>query len=134
MSVTQIIYSCEVKEIFSADDLIVLVDLGVENLWKRQRIRLAGVDAPNAINATGDTEAGLLRSHIRQLTRGRKAKLTVVSRNTSSWIAILVVETPEGSTNVNDYLIAKGYQFKRTPAPAVTATPAPAEPVTHHPV
>lgn len=113
MSAVPAVYPCEVREVFSADDLIALVDLGVENLWKRQRIRLSGVDTPNAINATGDTEAGQLRSYVRNLTRGRKGKLTVVSRNTSSWVIVLEVETPEGVVNVNDHLISKGYTFKK---------------------
>lgn len=111
----QLEYSCEVREVFSGDDLIALVDLGVENLWKRQRIRLSGVDTPNAINANGDTEAGKIRSYVRALTRGRKGKLTVETRNTNSWVVTLVVDTPDGSVNVNEYLISQGYQFKRAP-------------------
>ena len=46
-------YDAEVREVFSGDDLVVLVDLGVESLWKRQRVRLAGGDTPNAISAGG---------------------------------------------------------------------------------
>lgn len=107
------VYSCEVREVFSGDDLVALVDLGVEDLWKRQRIRLSGVDTPNAINATGDSEAGLIRSYVRNLTRGRKGKLTIVSKNTSSWVVVLEVETPDGVVNVNDHLISKGYTFKK---------------------
>lgn len=112
----QVEYACEVREVFSGDDLIALVDLGVENLWKRQRIRLAGVDTPPAINATGSTEAGQLRSYVRMLTRGRKGRLSLVSRNANSWVVTLVVETPEGPVNVNDILIARGYEFKRSPS------------------
>lgn len=106
-------YVCEVREVFSGDDLIALVDLGVENLWKRQRIRLSGVDTPPAINATGDTEAGQLRSYVRALTRGRKGKMTVINRNANSWVVILSVDTPEGEVNINELLISRGYQFKK---------------------
>lgn len=109
----QVAYTGEVREVFSGDDLIALVDLGVENLWKRQRIRLAGVDTPPAINATGDTEAGKLRNFVRMLTRGKKAQITVISRNTNSWVVTLVVETPEGMVNVNEMLISRGFEFKR---------------------
>jgi endonuclease YncB( thermonuclease family) len=109
----QVEYACEVREVFSGDDLVVLIDLGVEGLFKKQRIRLAGVDTPNAIKEQKDTEAGKLRTYVRQLTRGRKARLNVVSRNTNSWVVTLVVETIEGQVNVNDYLISKGYEFKR---------------------
>lgn len=106
-------YVCEVREVFSGDDLIALVDLGVENLWKRQRVRLFGVDTPPAINATGDTEAGQIRSYVRAITRGRKAKMEVVNRNTNSWVVVLTVDTPEGAVNINEQLIARGYQFKK---------------------
>lgn len=106
------VYACEVREVFSGDDLIALVDLEVEGLWKRQRIRLSGVDTPPAINATGNTEAGQIRSHVRLLTRSRKGTITVVTRNANSWVVVLVVETAEGPVNVNDLLIARGYQFK----------------------
>jgi hypothetical protein len=109
----QTVYTGEVREVFSGDDLVALVDLGVENLWKRQRIRLAGVDTPPAINATGDTEAGKLRNHVRMLTRGKKASITVLSRNTNSWVVTLVVDTPEGPVNVNEMLVSRGYEFKR---------------------
>lgn len=105
-------YQCEVREVFSGDDLIALVDLGVENLWKRQRLRLHGVDTPPAINATGDTEAGKVRSFVRAVARGRKSTITVISRNANSWIVVLVVDTPEGKVNVNEALIERGYQFR----------------------
>ena len=113
----QTVYVCEVREVFSGDDLIALVDLGVENLWKRQRIRLSGVDTPPAINATGDTEAGKIRSYVRALTRGRKGELIIVNRNSNSWVVTLMVETPEGIVNVNDVLISRGYQFKTKVTP-----------------
>lgn len=106
-------YTCEVREVFSGDDLVALIDLGVENLWKRQRIRLSGVDTPSAISANGDTEAGKLRSTVRSMTRGRKGKLVIVSRNTNSWVVTLVVDTAQGVVNINDFLIAQGYEFKR---------------------
>jgi hypothetical protein len=110
----QVEYQCEVREVFSGDDLIAFVDLGVEGLFKRQRIRLHGVDTPPAINAAGDTVAGQIRSTVRSMTRGRKGKLTVVSRNANSWVVTLVVHTPqEGDVNINDFLIAQGYQFKK---------------------
>jgi endonuclease YncB( thermonuclease family) len=105
-------YSCEVREVFSGDDLIALIDLGVENLFKKQRIRLAGVDTPNAVKESGNTVAGQLRSLVRALTKSRKGRITVVGKNANSWVVTLVVETPEGSVNVNEYLIAQGYQFK----------------------
>ena len=109
-------YPCEVREVFSGDDLVVFIDLGVEGLWKRQRVRLAGVDTPNAVGAAEDTEAGRVRREIRQLARHRRGVLTVVSKSMNSWVCTLIVETSqvkEGAVSVNDWLIARGYVFKR---------------------
>lgn len=105
-------FLCEVREVFSGDDLIVFVDLGVENLLKRQRIRLHGVDTPNAIKSGYQSEAGKVRTDVRTLTLRKKARLTIKSRNTSSWVVVLEVETPEGWVNVNNILIQQGYEYK----------------------
>lgn len=109
-------YSCEVRDVFSGDDLVVFVDLGVEDLWKKKRIRLLGVDTPNAVNAGEDTEAGRIRRQIRQIARGRRGILTVASKNLSSWVGTLVVEAPtapNGVINLNQLLLEQGYVFKR---------------------
>lgn len=106
-------YECEVREVFSGDDLIAWVDLGVENLWKKQRIRLHGVDTPSGIGAPAESDAGKIRSYIRSLARGRKGTLTVTDRNKNSWVVILVVEQHDGKlVNVNEYLIGQGHAYK----------------------
>lgn len=114
---TQVKYDCEVREVFSGDDLVVMVDLGVENLWKRQRVRLAGVDTPNAVNAREDTQAGEIRREVRALARNKKGQLTIVSRNSNSWVVQLTVTTPVGPVDVNKMLIDKGYEFKASKRP-----------------
>lgn len=106
------VYPCEVREVFSGDDLIVLIDLGVEGLFKRQRIRLSGVDTPNAVKAREDTTAGAIRREVRMLTRGKKGQISIVSRNASSWVVHLKVETPTGVVDVNQWLIDQGYEYK----------------------
>lgn len=106
-------FSCEVREVFSGDDLIVYIDLGVENLLKRQRVRLSGVDTPPAISARGETEAGQIRTYVRMLTRGKKARLVVIARNANSWVCQLFVTAPEGEVSINELLIAKGYKFEK---------------------
>ena len=58
----QVEYPCEVREVFSGDDLIVMIDLGVENLFMKRRIRLHGVDTPNAVKEQKDTDAGKIRT------------------------------------------------------------------------
>jgi len=103
----------EVQAVFSGDDLIILIDLGVDDLWKKKRVRLHGVDTPNAVNQAPDTEAGKLRAYVREMVRGAKVHITPVSSNASSVVAIIEVERNGELFNLNDDLIAKGYKFKR---------------------
>ena len=112
-------YSCEIRDVFSGDDLVVFMDLGVDDLWKRKRVRLYGVDTPNAVNSSEDTEAGKVRKHVRMLARGRRGIFSVVSKNLNSWVGTLVIESTSaqgGTINLNQLLIEQGYVFKRPSA------------------
>lgn len=106
-------FTAEVKEVFSGDDLIVMVDLAVESLWKKQRVRLHGVDTPNAVRSTSETIAGQVRAYVKALCIGKKLQIEVVSRGVSSWVVIAWVVTDSGLHNLNDDLIAQGYAYKR---------------------
>lgn len=106
-------YTGEVREVYSGDDLVVLVDLGTEDLWKRQRIRLFGVDTPNGMSAAADSNAGRVRAYVRAMTKGKKVRIEVTSRTSNSWVAIVTVDTPDGPKNLNDDLIAQGFKYKR---------------------
>jgi len=107
-------YRAKIVDVFSGDDLIVMVDLGAEDLYKRQRIRLHGVDTPNAIGAGPDTEAGRVRTYVRNLVRDKNLTIHIQSRGANSWVAVVEVETPEGVTiNLNEELVSQGYAFKR---------------------
>lgn len=110
------VYSAKVEEVYSGDDLVVMVDLGIEDLHQRKRIRLSGVDTPCAVNAANDTPAGAIRTYVRNLVRGRTVTLTVVARGGKSWVGIIEIPNSEGSTNLNDDLIAKGFKFNKEKA------------------
>ncbi len=110
------IYNAKVEEVFSGDDLVMMIDLATENLFLRQRVRLHGVDTPSAVNSSPDTPAGKLRTYVRNVTRDRPARLRVISRIGGSWVGVLIVSTREGDINLNEELIAQGYQFKREKA------------------
>ena len=110
------VYAANVIEVFSGDDLVLMVDLGAENLFVKQRVRLHGVDTPNAVHAAPDTEAGKLRSYVRELTRDRPASIRITSRVGGSWVGIVTIKTREGEINLNDDLIKQGYEFKREKA------------------
>jgi hypothetical protein len=103
----------EAKEVFSGDDLILLIDLGMDDLWKRKRVRLYGVDTPNAVNQGPETEAGQLRTYVREQVKGRRLHITPVSSNGNSMVAIIEIERDGVRVNLNDDLIAKGYKFQK---------------------
>lgn len=107
------VYIGEVTDVYSGDDLIVMVDLGVEDLFKRRRIRLHGVDAPNAIGASSQTEAGKIRAYVRGLCERKRVRLSVVSKNLRSWVAVIEVLGDGEPHNINQDLISQGYRFIR---------------------
>lgn len=109
------VYRAEVINVFSGDDLILMIDLDVDGLHKRQRVRLYGIDTPNAVNCADDSEAGKVRCFVRALTKGKSATLRVHSRVGNSWVGVVTVDAGPGreAINLNDVLAAKGYQFSR---------------------
>lgn len=100
-----------VLEVYSGDDVIVMVDLGVESLHKKVRFRLQGVDTPNGIGAPKSSEAGKLRSYVQQLCRNQKVRITVTKRDRNHWLGILEIERGGTRLNVNEDLIRQGYKF-----------------------
>lgn len=111
----QPIYFGKVEEVFSGDDLIVMVDLGVEGLHKRQRVRLHGVDTPNAIGESPSQDGGKIRDEIRRMSQGKRVRLSSIRKKSSSWVAVVEV-VGDRAVNLNEYLIHKGYPFKRQDA------------------
>jgi len=104
---------CEVLQVFSGDDLIVMVDLQVESLFKKQRVRLHGVDAPSAVRSGAETTAGQIRAYVRGLCKGKTVELQVISRGVSSWVVVAWVMLDTGPHNLNQDLIAQGYAYQR---------------------
>jgi hypothetical protein len=107
------LFTGEAKEVFSGDDLILLIDLGMDDLWKRKRVRLHGVDTPNAVNQGPETEAGKLRTYVRELVKNKRLHITPVSQNGNSMVAIIEIEREGERFNLNDDLIARGYKFTK---------------------
>lgn len=112
-------YPCLVVDVFSGDDLVAMVDLKVEGLWKKQRIRLFGVDTPNAVGMGDDTEAGGVRRQVRALARNRRGVLRVHAKNHTSWICSLIIEADAshgGTIDLNEWLRTRGYIYNRKAA------------------
>lgn len=110
-------FECTVEEVHSGDDLILMVDLGVDALYKKVRARLAGVDTPDAYKAGQDTEAGEVRELVRKLTRDKKCFLDLQNFGKGGWIVVLHIKDSNGEAlNLNQYLMEQGhvYQNPRT--------------------
>lgn len=107
------VFEGEVIEVYSGDDLMVMVNLGVDDLYKRRRVRLHGVDTPNAVGLSANTEAGKMRAYVRDLCRDKKVRITVMAQNMRSCVAVVEVLGKDGAININEDLISKGYKFIR---------------------
>ena len=108
-------YKGRVEQVYSGDDMIVMLDLAVEGLYKKQRIRLAGVDTPNGVRESAESEAGKVRAYVLGLCKNHDLSITVLSRSRSSWVASVVVHLKEGDFDLNDDLIKRGYLYKNPP-------------------
>lgn len=107
-------YRVVVEEVRSADDFILLVDLGVDGLFKRTRARLFGVDAPNAYKAHPDTEAGKLREEIRRMVSSASCDIVLVNEGRGGWLVDLFVHVSANEpVHVNRALQARGYVYER---------------------
>mgnify|MGYP002759370126 CR=1 FL=1 len=106
------VYEGRVEGVFSGDDLVIMVDLRTEDLFKRQRVRLDGVDTPNAVGLPEDSPAGKVRKEVLSLVRNRSVRISRIRRKSTSWVAVVEI-LGDRPLNLNDYLIQKGYDFKR---------------------
>jgi hypothetical protein len=104
-------YEARVEEVHSGDDFILLVDLGIDGLFKKVRARLFGVDAPNAYRARPDSEAGRIRDEVRALV-GSRCVIELVSTGKGGWIVTLLYHDTAGVTRaLNQLLQARGYVY-----------------------
>ena len=107
-------YAARVVEVHSGDDIILLVDLGVDGLFKRVRARLHRVDTPDAYKADSRSEAGKVREHVRSMLADKDCLITVHSPRKSGWLVTLLVppiEPGASYTNLNEHLISRGYVY-----------------------
>lgn len=105
-------YSAKVMEVVSGDDLTLMVELGIDDLYKKVRARLRGVDTPSAYKQSGDVEAGRVRADVRKLTKGRNCRIDVHSQGgRGGWVVTLYVVTDEGELELNAFLREKGFVY-----------------------
>ncbi len=106
-------YAAEVRDVFSGDDLVLWVELGTEDLYMRKRIRLNGVQVPNAVGQGPTTEAGKIRAQVYDMLKKQKLFITITARAPHSWVAVVEIDTHNGIVNLNNWLISQGYEFNR---------------------
>lgn len=102
-------YLCEVKEVMSGDDLLLLVDLGVDGLYKKVRARLKGTDTPDAYKSKPDTEAGRVRDWVRELSGSDECVLELCAVRKGGWIVILWPNKDTSKDSINSILQKHGY-------------------------
>lgn len=107
-------YCAKVEEVHSADDYILLVNLGVDGLFKRVRARLFGVDTPNAYRTAIGSEANLLRDECKRLLSGR-CVVELVSEGKGGWIVKMFThEQDTAQICLNEVLRERGYVYTPT--------------------
>lgn len=108
-------FKAVVEEVHSGDDLILMVDLNVDALYKKVRARLQGVDTPDAYKAQADTQAGAIRDRVRKLTQGKQCFVDLHQQGRGGWIITLWVMNGKGDENiqnVNGMLKEEGYIYE----------------------
>lgn len=101
----------EVLEVHSGDDLVVMASLGVDNLYKKVRVRLHGVDTPDAYRASPGTEAGEVRDKVSRLVKGKKCLMEIHTQGRASWVVTLYTGISDVSETLNDILRSEGYVY-----------------------
>ncbi len=105
-------YHVDVVEVHSGDDLVLMVDLGIDGLHKRVRARLHGVDTPDAYKTTANTEAGQVRKHVQTLTIHKRCFIKVHTIGAGGWKVSLYLGPNDSNECLNDILKAKGYIYE----------------------
>jgi hypothetical protein len=110
------VFNATVLEVHSGDDLMLMVDLNMDNLYKKMRVRLKGCDTPDAYKSALNSEAGRVRKMVQDMVKNKPCKLIRHSQSRNSWMITLLVcdkAEPQNYTNVNDHLIGMGYVFEK---------------------
>jgi len=112
------IYKIEaVKNIYSGDDLILLLDLGHDGLYRLTRCRLVGVDAPSTFNNDNEEAIKLKNFVSKALNNSSDSYVEVSSYLNNSWLVTLFTKDKETQayTSLNQVLINNGYVFNKRP-------------------
>ena len=110
------IYKVEsVKNVYSADDMILMLDLGHDGLYRITRCRLMGVDTPSTFNSESEEGVNLKNFVSKALNQSKDSYIEVVSYRNNSWLVNLFTKDPKTKAfvSLNRILMNNGYVFKR---------------------
>lgn len=104
----------KVLEVHSGDDMIVMVDLNMDSLFKKVRVRLHEVDTPDAYRLSSDTQAGKIRDIVKQKVANQDVLIDLYSVRKGGWIATVWYLDKGEKANLNEFLKSLGYIFKES--------------------
>ena len=108
-------FKAVVEEVHSGDDLVLMVDLNIDCLYKKVRARLAGVDTPDAYKAQAGTQAGTIRDRVRKLIMGKPCFIDLQAQGRGGCIIILWVRSGKDDNeaqNINEMLKEEGFIYE----------------------
>ena len=108
-------YKVHVEDVFSGDDLLLRINLGISGISVSKRCRLLGVDAPDAFQKSSDTPEGKVRDTVKDALMKRKCEIEVHKEDTRSLIVTLYYRNGDTWCNLNDELIGMGFVFVKKP-------------------
>jgi endonuclease YncB( thermonuclease family) len=107
-------YEARVEQVTSGDDLYLSVSIGFDGLYKRVRVRLDGVDTPDAYMKPADSDslAAQIRKEVTDKLQDKKVRIRVLAIRNNSWSVILHYPDNDTEINLNDELVARGYIYE----------------------
>lgn len=100
--------------ISSADDMIILHPLVHSEFYKKIRLRLAGVDAPNYVEDPLSYEAHSLYNEVlNKLNNSQRIKVHLHKKVNKSYVGELFYMYDNEYISLNQELIGQGYVFNR---------------------
>jgi len=106
-------YIVEVKQVISGDDILVMAELSPDDIYKKVRCRLEGVDTPDGYRQDKDSPAGKVRELVRKLVKNQKCSVIVKNQSRKDWIVEMFIHDGDKKLNLNAYLISEGYVYSQ---------------------
>ncbi len=106
-------YRAVVVSVYDGDTIRVDLDLGLSTWIKKEKLRLARIDAPEIRGE--ERKAGLAaRDYLRDLLLGRSVIVQTIKDRRGKYgryLAEIWLFTENGWLNVNDHMVERGYAF-----------------------